>query len=96
MHNGIQRLWDWGRFHAFVKGAGHKTQDDISPTLQSLRCSLLCSQMLCKPPSMPVRNALQEKKTLPQTTPVVFPLSRTLLLALENEPKSSTVLVQSK
>lgn len=38
----------------------------------------------------------KKKLQLPQTTPDVSPLIRTLPLALENEPKSSTVLVQSR
>lgn len=89
-------LKDWERIHAFVWGAGHKTPDDISPTLQSLPC-LLCSLMLCKTTLYAHTERIWKgKKTLPQTTPHVSPLIHTLPPALENEPKSSTVLVQSR
>lgn len=57
----------WGRFHAFVKEPAIKPKMTFLPTLlQSLPCSLLCSQMPCKPPSIPVRNALQDKRHCPK------------------------------
>lgn len=93
MHHWTEMLWDWEVVHALARREpAIIPSDDISPPCRV--CPACCHAPRCcvKPPSMPVtkeRNV--EKRHLPQTTPAVSPLLRTLLLAPESEPKSRMV-----